>query len=149
MLMCQEVKNYRFVKNNTVVINEVGYRKLKSLKNPAIEAFYKKDNLDKLLCLLGVNGAKMRKIREANPCTIMQKIVTGQLEYPNELEIYAALKDLFPSYDTQEKILNTRSQILITALAWWANKIRRFWKETFGHEPENLFIEDLFPRMVA
>ena len=148
--MRKELKNnYRFVKNNAVCVNEDGVKKLKSLKRPAVEAFYLKSNLDRLVNMLNTNVVKMRKFNDANPCTQMQQLRNGQIEVPLESEMLSELKGLFPIPEVQQEIINTKSQILITALAWWGNKIRKDWKATFGHEPKGIFIDTLHPRMIA
>lgn len=145
-----EINNYRFVRGNEVAKSEQGVKKLKSLKNPAIEAFYLKSNLDRLICMLNTGIASRRNFDNANPCTAMQQVRNGQLTLPpREEEMLAELKTLFPTADVQQAIINTKSQILIVALAWWGNKVRETWKAMFGREPEGVFINELRPRMVA
>lgn len=141
------VENFLFVKNNRTAKDENAAKKVVSLKDPAIEAFFYKENILQMKSLLGTMLLQQAAFREAqkndtplydidNGCFNQPMMKSQHIERYAEVEVVARLQKMFPTPEVQDRIIATRSQILVKALVWWAKNIRQRWEMSFGKSPE-------------
>lgn len=139
--------NFLFVKNNGTTYSEIGAKKVVSLKNPSIESFYTKGNINQLKSLVEGMTCQMNNYRKAkdkdipvyefdNECFNQPKMRSQMMPRPHEQEIKAEISALFPSREMQDRIIKTRSAVLLKTLVWWAEQIQQAWKAAFAKEPD-------------